>query len=83
MLCANGTFVRVVIANIASAVFAICLVRADNSFGRTFTHVFGTPEVLVSYLKWLGGQPGRNFPFLLNRYPAFRRGGLCAIGCAL
>ncbi len=29
----------------------------QKSFGPTFTHVSGAPEALVSYFKWLGGQP--------------------------
>ena len=53
----SGTLVMVLCASVASAVFARCLVRADNSFGLMFTHLFGAPEALVSYFNWFGGQP--------------------------
>ena len=29
----------------------------EQSFGLTFTNIFGALEALVSYLKWVGGQP--------------------------
>ena len=29
----------------------------QKSFGPTFTNVSAAPEALVSYFKWLGGQP--------------------------
>ena len=29
----------------------------QKSTGLTFTRVLGTPEALVSYFKWFGGQP--------------------------
>ena len=45
------------ITNVASAVFAICFVMVEKSFGSTFTNVFGAREVLVSYLKCLDGSP--------------------------
>ena len=51
------TFVGTLVTNIASAVFARCLVMVDKSSGLTFTNAFGALEALVSYLKLLGGQP--------------------------
>ena len=48
---------RVFVTNVASAVFARCLVMVDKSFGLTFTKVFGALEAPVSYFEWFGGRP--------------------------
>ena len=37
--------------------FTRCLVVVQKSFGSTLTNFSGAPEALVSYFKWLGGQP--------------------------
>ena len=61
MLFATGTFMRVLKANVASAV-CTRLVMVQKSFGPTFTHVSGAPEAPVSYFKGFGGQPGGKTP---------------------
>ena len=55
---------EVLVTNVASAVFARCLVMVDKSFGLTFTTVLGALESLVFYsIKGLeGNQTGSITP---------------------
>ena len=40
----------------------------QKSFGRTFTHVSGAPEALVSYFKGFGGQPAGKEDFVVHGF---------------
>ena len=56
MLFANGISVRVLKANVASAVCTMhsrdFVVMVKTSFGLTFTNVSGATEALVCYFEW-------------------------------
>ena len=51
------TVVTVLVTNVASVVFARCLVMVEQLFGLEFANVLGAPEALVFYFKWFGRQP--------------------------